>query len=129
MNSFKFTERDIYEILRGTQMAGQEYLPGINFVFAIKHNNAGKLNSHLFLFRGICEYLQPKYVTLIDIGTMPKNGAINKLVKHLDSNVEIGGACGTIDVEIPPKLCGMEFLLVYSQVYEYKISNYLDKAA
>ena len=43
----------------------------------------------------------------------------------------MGGACGTIDVDTSnkKKLCGMEFLLIYSQYYEYKISSYLDKAA
>ncbi len=72
---------------------------GINFIFAIKHNNGGKLNSHLFFFRGFCSYLEPEYATLIDIGTEVKNGAIDKLMKHMNSHPDCGGACGEIEVD------------------------------
>ena len=46
---------------------------GINFIFAIKHLNGGKLNSHFFLFRGFCNSFRPKYTVLIDTGTEPAN--------------------------------------------------------
>lgn len=59
-------------------MKGNEeaQIQGIKFVFAIKHINGGKLNSHLFLFRGFCQYLKPTYTVLLDAGTEPKNHAI-----------------------------------------------------
>ena len=106
-------------------------IQGINFVCAIKHHNGGKLNSHLFFFKGLCEYLKPKYAVLLDIGTEPRKGAINQSISYLDGNPDVGGVCGTIDVEIE-KVCFkncMEGFVRYSQYYEYKITNYLDKAA
>ncbi len=53
---------------------------GINFMFAIKHLNGGKLDSHFYLFRGFCDHFKPKYTVLIDIGTEPRNKAITKLI-------------------------------------------------
>lgn len=70
-------------------------------------------------------------MVLLDIGTEPRKGAINQSISYLDSNRDVGGVCGTVDVEVN-KICfknSMEGLVRYSQYYEYKISNYLDKAA
>lgn len=106
-------------------------IQGINFIFAIKHHNAGKLNSHLFFFRGFCEYLKPKYTVLLDIGTETLGGATCKIINVLEKNQTIGGMCGSIEVDLN-KTCYksfMEGIVLYSQYYEYKVSNYLDKAA
>ena len=97
-------------------------------MFAIKHNNGGKLNSHLFYFRGFCDYLTPTYATLLDIGTEPKNGAIAKLYSYMEDDPDCGGACGEIEVDTSEFEC-KSFLIIFAQYFEYKISNYLDKAA
>ena len=104
---------------------------GINFIFAIKHLNGGKLNSHFFLFRGFCDYFKPKYTVLIDIGTEPCNRAITELLLKMEKNRNIGGVCGSIEIDVEKtcrKSC-IKGLVVYSQFYEYKLSNFLDKAA
>lgn len=70
-------------------------------------------------------------MVLLDIGTEPRKGAINQSVTYLENNLNVGGVCGTVDVEVK-KVCYkncMEGFVRYSQYYEYKISNYLDKAA
>ena len=72
---------------------------------AIKHHNAGKLNSHLFFFRGICKYLEPKYTILLDIGTRPVSGAITKLLSNMELNPSVGGICGSIMVDAKTKKC------------------------
>ena len=41
----------------------------INFFFAVKHLNNGKIDSHLYFFRGFCADLYPDYCLLLDIGT------------------------------------------------------------
>lgn len=59
---------------------------GVNIMFAIKHLNGGKLNSHFFMFRGFCRHIKPKYTVLIDIGTEPKNLAITRLLAKMERN-------------------------------------------
>lgn len=34
----------------------------INFMFALKHVNNGKVNSYKWLLQGVAEYLKPKYI-------------------------------------------------------------------
>jgi len=31
----------------------------VNFIIAVKHLNNKKIDSHLYFFRGFCEYLNP----------------------------------------------------------------------
>lgn len=38
-------------------------------VFAVKHFNNQKIDSHLYFFRGFCQELNPSYCLLLDIGT------------------------------------------------------------
>lgn len=129
-----FARDDIYDF--GFEPKDYDYIYGdrlkepmsINFIFAIKHNNGGKLNSHLFYFHGFCEYLNPTYATLLDIGTEPINGAISKLLNHMNLDLNCGGCCGEIEVETKDANC-LNFIIIYAQYFEYKISNYLDKSA
>jgi cellulose synthase/poly-beta-1,6-N-acetylglucosamine synthase-like glycosyltransferase len=53
------TNRGIYEI------------PDINFFFWGKHLNRGKIESHLWFFKGFCSYINPELCQMIDIGTIP----------------------------------------------------------
>ncbi|CDW89133.1 chitin synthase 1 [Stylonychia lemnae] len=95
----------------------------VNFIFAVKHFNNQKIDSHLYFYRGFCEYLNPDQVLLLDIGTQALPGSISKLVKLLDFKQSIGGACGEIEVEMPKFS-----ILSAAQFYEYKLSHYIDKS-
>lgn len=78
-----------------------EYFRGrkVNFVFALKHNNNGKLNSYKWLFQGIAQYLQPKYVQKLDIGTRAGDYAMAKLYKHLEAVPDCGGCCAEVIID------------------------------
>ena len=106
-------------------------MQGVKFILGIKHINGGKLNSHLFLFRGFCQYIKPRYCVLLDTGTEPRNRAITQLIEHMNDNRHVGGACGSIEIDLQSLAFDgfSEGLIVYAQYYEYKLSNYLDKAA
>ena len=95
----------------------------VNFLFALKHFNNQKIDSHLYFYRGLCDYLNPDYCLLLDIGTQALPQSINKLMKMLDYRPTIGGACGEIEVEM--KSFSM---LAAAQFYEYKLSHYIDKS-
>lgn len=71
----------------------------VNFVFALKQRNDGKINSHSWFFRGICEFLQPELTLMLDIGTRPDDYAIAKLYKYMINNKKCGGCCGEIEVD------------------------------
>ena len=58
----------------------------INLLFCIKQKNDGKINSHKWFFQGICEYLQPDYTLLLDIGTRPDHFSVIKLVNYFEAN-------------------------------------------
>ena len=49
----------------------------VNFILAVKHLNNKKIDSHLYFFRGFCEYLNPSNCMCIDIGTEPQYQSIN----------------------------------------------------
>mmetsp|Transcript_29073 Transcript_29073/g.21058 ORF Transcript_29073/g.21058 Transcript_29073/m.21058 type:complete len:253 (+) Transcript_29073:227-985(+) len=51
----------------------------INFIWAIKQRNDGKINSHKWFFQGVCKYLKPEFCMLLDIGTRPDKFALVKL--------------------------------------------------
>lgn len=48
----------------------------INFIFALKQMNDGKINSHKWFFQGICKYIKPQYTLMLDVGTRPDDFAI-----------------------------------------------------
>lgn len=99
----------------------------VNFFFGAKHFNNGKIDSHLYFFRGFCNYLDPQYCLLFDIGTEAKEQSINKLVRLMDIKPDIGGACGDMDVDLSINEEGKN-VLTYAQYYEYKLSHFIDKA-
>jgi chitin synthase len=38
--------------------------------YSNKHLNGRKLSSHLWFFEGFCKLINPKYITLVDVGTL-----------------------------------------------------------
>lgn len=106
----------------------------MNIHFVIKHKNRGKIESHLWFFKGFCEAIQPRISFIIDAGTIPLWNSMSKIIFHMEANRQIGGASGEIEVMLPEKnpdgsaLSFFESILIRSQYCEYKISHYLDKA-
>lgn len=128
-------------------------LPDINFFFCAKHENVGKIESHLWFFKGFCAYIDPEYCQMIDIGTIPLRNSISKIFKRMEANPKIGGACGEIQVfeptdkelGYPKELTGKKgkkytknkrnpcqrlesWVICLAQYAEYKLSHYIDKS-
>ena len=99
----------------------------INFMFALKQRNDGKINSHKWFFQGICQYLQPEYTLMLDIGTRPNDFALTKLMKYMHANKNCGGSCGEIEVDFEPDETFCSYILKAAQYYEYKLSHSPDK--
>jgi cellulose synthase/poly-beta-1,6-N-acetylglucosamine synthase-like glycosyltransferase len=87
-------------------------LKRINFMFAIKHRNDGKINSHRWFFQGVCEYLNPELCLMLDIGTRPERDSIYKLYRYMKLKKNCGGCCGEIEVD-------------FSKSKEMSLSSYL----
>ena len=83
----------------------------INFLWGIKHANRGKIESHLWFFRGICSYLEPDHCFVIDAGTRPLQGSLSRLNKELTLKPWVGGACGEIEVELPNTIMSSAYFL------------------
>jgi cellulose synthase/poly-beta-1,6-N-acetylglucosamine synthase-like glycosyltransferase len=73
----------------------------IKFFFCAKHNNSGKIESHMWFFKGFCSYVNPKYCQMIDAGTIPLRDSISKVIKYMEVYDRIGGASGEIEVFEP----------------------------
>lgn len=71
----------------------------MNLVIAIKEENGGKLNSHLWGLRAFAAQIKPEYFFLFDVGTKPDKTAILKLFNAMEANPQIAGCCGEIQVQ------------------------------
>lgn len=60
---------------------------------------------------------------LLDVGTAPKPGAINKLLTAMEFNDQIGGCCGELTVYKPNFVNGFSA----AQHFEYKMNHMMDK--
>lgn len=96
----------------------------LNFIFCVKHKNKRKLNTHLWFFGGFCEFFNPKYVMLIDVGTMPLPNSLFYLYEAMATQDDLAGCCG----EIRPMESNIWKIVVPAQVVEYKFSHIFDKA-
>ena len=130
----------------------EDYLPfTYNVLFAIKHLNGQKLDSHLWFFRGFCGYIHPKFVLLLDLGTEPMNRSLTKLYYTMEKKKNCGGVCGEIEVDLKVLRASPEedrerrekfkhakcpycliwlfmYFLILLQFVEYKIAHFVDKA-
>jgi hypothetical protein len=93
-------------------------------IFCIKEENGGKLNSHLWMFHGICPVLEPEYCYLLDAGTKMMPKSMLMLYRAMENNTQIGGCCGEICVDFVP----CTNLVIASQHFEYKTSHVMMKA-
>ena len=118
----------------------KEY-PPVQFMFALKEFNAGKLDTHLWFFEGFAHHFyrvmnsEPQnqhtelYCVCVDAGTRPGPKSIVKLVRELDSDSNVAGVCGEIAVDknLHPRNILYNWV-VAAQNFEYKLGNLLDKA-
>ena len=101
----------------------------MHIMFAVKHRNDGKINSHKWFFQGICKYLKPELCLMLDIGTRMDDYALLKLYAHMKADKNCGGCCGEIEVDLDAEGGGMgTWLLQAAQFFEYKLGHTPDKA-
>jgi hypothetical protein len=55
----------------------------LSVMLASKRDNAGKLDSHAWLFWGVCAKFQARYVLQIDAGSVPAQACIAQLLGHM----------------------------------------------
>jgi cellulose synthase/poly-beta-1,6-N-acetylglucosamine synthase-like glycosyltransferase len=130
----------IQNFMKGDSTTGkckkQKYdsLP-LDIHFVIKHKNRGKIESHLWFFKGFCNQIKPEFWFIIDAGTIALWNSISKLIFYMEVFKNVGGAWGEIEVMLPHKtdtgesVSFFQSVILRSQYVEYKISHYLDKAA
>jgi cellulose synthase/poly-beta-1,6-N-acetylglucosamine synthase-like glycosyltransferase len=92
-------------------------------LFCVKEENGGRMNSHLWMFHGICPVMNPEYVLLLDCGTKMGSRAMLMLYHHLESNASVGGVCGQIIINEVPCMS----MTVSSQHFELKADCCLTK--
>ena len=103
----------------------------MHIMFAVKHRNDGKINSHKWFFQAICKYLKPELCLMLDIGTRMDEYALLKLYAHMKADKNCGGCCGEIEVDLgsQSKDSGLgTYLLLAAQFFEYKLGHTPDKA-
>jgi cellulose synthase/poly-beta-1,6-N-acetylglucosamine synthase-like glycosyltransferase len=65
--------------------------------FCIKHKNQGKIESYKWFFKGFCDYMQPEFCQMVDVGSIPLQGSISSVIMHMEAFPNVGGACGEIE--------------------------------
>ena len=101
----------------------------VHLMFGVKHRNDGKINSHKWFFQGVCKYLKPELVLMLDIGTQADEYALMKLYAHMKADPDCGGCCGEIEVDLNQATGGIaEYLTSASQFFEYKLGHTPDKS-
>lgn len=94
----------------------------LNTIFCVKQLNKKKLNTHRWFFEGFCTRINPKYVTLLDVGTKPMKHGLYYLYEAMEIDDRVAGCCG----EIVPQ-CNSWNPIVNAQVVEYKFAHIMDK--
>ncbi|KAL4500529.1 hypothetical protein ABPG72_002953 [Tetrahymena utriculariae] len=97
-------------------------------VFSIfKHKNAKKLSSHLWFFEGLCRQVRPKYVSFVDVGTLPSELGLVQFYKAMEGNYHIGGVCGFLGLEEPPEGDQKENSNQYNKLNDKQLNNRLSQ--
>ena len=96
----------------------------LNFILCVKQKNKRKLNTHLWFFGGFCEHIQPAYVMLLEVGTIPMSNSLFYLYEALATQPSLGGCCGELRPLDPPTWS----LVIGAQVFEYKLMNIFEKS-
>ncbi|KAJ6151499.1 Chitin synthase C [Penicillium chermesinum] len=100
-------------------------LPPVQMILCLKQQSSSKINSHRWIFNGLCRMLTPEIVILLDAGTKPGRQSFLSLWQAFFNDENLGGSCGEIHAIQNKK----NFLnpFVAAQNFEYKKRNLLDK--
>jgi cellulose synthase/poly-beta-1,6-N-acetylglucosamine synthase-like glycosyltransferase len=99
-------------------------MPPMHVILGLKENNCGKLDSHAWFFEAFCEPLQPKYVILIDVGTVATETAVFRCLRSMDRDAQIAAVHAEPTV-MKPNFC---HITVAAQHFEYKVTNIMDRS-
>ncbi|CAI2370275.1 unnamed protein product [Moneuplotes crassus] len=139
-DSLVIDQYEIYDFLVGSNEEGrvkdQKYghfsLP-IHFI--VKQNSQGKLESRKWFMRGFCKLMNPIYLQTLDCGSIPLWNSISKIIMHMETFTDVGGACGEVECLLMEKkqngiesVSFIESSILRAQYAEYKITHYMDKA-
>lgn len=93
-------------------------------ILCLKQKSSSKINSHRWVFNGLCRILNPEVVILIDAGSKPHKGSFLALWQSLYNEPNLGAAYGEVYAIQSHK----NFLnpFVAAQVFEYKKASILD---
>jgi cellulose synthase/poly-beta-1,6-N-acetylglucosamine synthase-like glycosyltransferase len=100
--------------------------PPLQMIVAVKEENAGKLDSHLWFFDAFADSLKPEYCFLIDVGTKPGPRSLVKLRDTLKTDEKVAGCCGQMEID-PGKVEPFNMLHA-AQKFEYQLANLMDKS-
>lgn len=73
----------------------------VKFFFCAKHENTGKIESHLWFYKGFCAMTNPVYCQMIDAGTICTKRSISYIIQYMEKHKNVGGAAGEIEVFEP----------------------------
>lgn len=95
--------------LRGCKASLQHWLPeaeqeSLNLLLACKRDNGGKLDSHAWLFWGVCSQIDTRYVMQLDTGSIPEPGCVNALLEHMQREPQCAAVTTHIRINAPQDL-------------------------
>ena len=101
-NSFSIGPKHIEDFMLSSYNMPQSkmrrvYHLDIPVYFCIKHKNQGKIESYKWFFKGFCDYMQPEFCQMVDVGSIPLQGSISSVIMHMEAFPNVGGACGEIE--------------------------------
>ncbi|TPX37513.1 chitin synthase [Synchytrium microbalum] len=123
---FEYTTQIVVDSAGTFKGTEDGYCP-LQVLFCLKEKNAKKINSHRWFFNAFGPIIKPEVCVLLDVGTKPTTPSIYHLWKAFDRDLNVGGACGEIYVELGAGCSNLLNPLVAAQNFEYKMSNILDK--
>lgn len=77
--------RRICEVLQtlGERTGANTEKGALQITLGIKERNAGKLDTHAWVFWGLCERLNPEFMLQVDVGTVPADDCVASLLEHM----------------------------------------------
>jgi cellulose synthase/poly-beta-1,6-N-acetylglucosamine synthase-like glycosyltransferase len=104
------------------------YYPPLQLMFALKEHNAGLLDCHQWVFSAFAEKLQPTFVCLMCVHTLPSESAIYWLMRSMEKDKQIAGVCG--ETAVDQTQYGFSWLnpVIAAQIFEFKIATAMDRA-